>query len=173
MKKLVIALLALLTAGTLHAQTSDNAEWWSYVAAHDGKPGTTRLDMGLRRVAPVSGYPYVIVTGVGYRSSRPDGLPEPGDTGRLDAISEAVATAIGRKTRSIYAGTVIHNLEQLNYIYVIDPNGLGETVAAVYAKLCPGCEIHTEIKADAAWSTYRDFLYPDEETRRRYGLLSY
>ncbi|KAF1040229.1 MAG: hypothetical protein GAK35_03593 [Herbaspirillum frisingense] len=173
MKRIALALLLLLIAPAPFAQALDSAEWWNYEGSRDGHPYAVRLDMGLRRIFPVSGFPYVVVTGVAYPSGRADGLPDLDDQNRLDGISEALAAAIARKTRSIYAGTAAGGREQRNYIYVSDPNGLEELIAGIYARLCRGCKTSTQIRADAAWTVYRDFLFPDEETRRRYGLRAY
>jgi hypothetical protein len=139
----------------------------------NGHAYAVRVDMGLRRVFPLSGFPYVIVTTVAYQSGRSDGLPDLDDQGRLDKLSEALAAAVAFKARSIYAGSAAGEQQQRNYLYVSDPNGLQDVIAGVYARLCRGCKVSTEIRADAAWSVYRDELFPDEETRRRYGLRAY
>lgn len=170
MRRMALALLLSLAAAA-HAQEAP--DWWNYQGERDGRPYAVRVDMGLRRVFPLSGLPYVVVTGADYRTTRADGLPELDDLGRLDALSDALAAAIARKTRSIYAGSTARDGRQRSYVYVSDPNGLNEVVAGVYAALCKGCTTSTEIRADAAWSAYRDALFPDEETRRRYGLRAY
>lgn len=165
------ALLALLLS--LPVRSQEAPDWWSYQSTRDGRPYEVRVDMSLRRVFPLSGLPYVVITGVSYQSGRTDGLPESNDQVRLDTLAEALAAAVGRKTRSIYAGSAVRDLQQRNYFYVTDPNGLKDVIAAVYARLCNGCKTSTEIRADAAWSVYRDALFPDEETRQRYGLRAY
>lgn len=168
-----LLLAALLSLAALPGRAQETPDWWNYQSVREGKPYAVRVDMGLRRVFPLSGLPYVVITGVAYQSGRADGLPDLNDQERLDALSEALAAAIGRKTRTIYAGSVARDQQQRNYLYVTDPNGLQEVIAAVYAKQCRGCKTSTEIRADAAWSVYREALFPDEETRQRYGLRAY
>lgn len=173
MKRLALALLLSLAAAVPAAQAQEDPDWWNYQSERDGRPYAVRVDMGLRRVFPLSGLSYVVVSGVAYQPAGGDGLPGLDEQARLDALSEAVAAAIGRKTRSIFAGSTARDGQQRSYVYVSDPNGVGEVVAGVYAKLCKGCAASTEIRADAAWSAYREALFPDEATRRRYGLRAY
>jgi hypothetical protein len=170
MKRIALALLLSLAA--MAAQAQEDPDWWNYQSERDGRPYAVRVDMSLRRVFPLSGLPYVVVTGTDYAAGA-DGLPGADEQRRLDALSEALAAAISRKTRSIYAGSAARDGLQRSYIYVSDPNGIAEIAAGVYARLCKGCKNAAEIRADAAWSAYRDALFPDEETRRRFGLRAY
>ncbi|OWY27476.1 DUF695 domain-containing protein [Herbaspirillum robiniae] len=170
---LVLGLVCTLLLGAQAARAQEPPDWWNYESTRDGHAYAVKVDMGLRRVFPLSGFPYVIVTGVAYASARGDGLPELNDLSRLDALSEALAAAVAYKTRSIYAGSAVREGQQRNYFYVSDPNGVEDVIAGVYAKLCRGCQVSTEIRADAAWSAYRDYLFPDEPTRQRYGLRAY
>ena len=58
----------LLINVVANAEPLASAEWWSYLAAYDAGPGSIRLDMSLRQIAPVKGFPHHIVTGVRYTS---------------------------------------------------------------------------------------------------------
>lgn len=162
--------LLLLTSAAACAQPSESNEWWSYLAEYDAGPGSIRLDLKLRKNPPIKQFPYVVVSGVTYTSSRKDGLPEAGDIDRINGISTALVSAIARHSPSIHAGTFTHNFEQLNYIYVPNGEGLAAVIGKVYGKLCAGCKTYTNIKKDPAWSAYREFLYPNEVTRKHYRL---
>jgi hypothetical protein len=171
MKKILLGASLFLACVVTHAQSSPKPDWWTYLASYEaGRPGSIRVDLALRKVAPVEGYSHVIVTGVTYTSAQKDGLPEPKDLARLNKISAAVVAAIGKKTPSIHAGTFTHNFEQLNYIYVRNTDGLEKLVEKVYAKSCAGCKTHTNIKDDPTWTAYREFLFPNEATREHYHL---
>lgn len=173
--RLLLPLCLLLTALLSHpvrAQTQE-AEWWSYQAQRNGHVVLIKLDMGLRRNFPLSGFPYVVVTRVSYTPADSDGQPSVEDQARLEAQSEQVAAALGRKTRCLYAGTAFTQGQQQSYFYVIDPNGLEPLVQAVHTRLCPGCKTGMATLSDPAWALYRDQLLPDGETRQRYGLRSY
>ena len=160
----------LLTNLASNAEPLASAEWWSYLAAYDAGPGSIRLDMSLRKTAPVEGFPHLIVTGVTYTSTQRKGLPEAEDLDRLNQISSAVVAAIAAKTPSIHAGTFTHDFEQLNYIYVSNVEGISDVVKNVYSQRCPGCKTYTNLKNDASWSAYREFLFPNEATLKHYGL---
>src|SRR5574340_1558606 len=58
--------------------------WWPYLASYDAGPGSVRVNLGLRKQAPLAGYPYLVVTGTTYTTTRPDGLPSAGDLERLN-----------------------------------------------------------------------------------------
>ena len=170
MKRILIGISLLLTNVVASAQANASAEWWSYLGAYDAGPGSIRLDMSLRKTAPVEGFSHLIVTGVTYTSTQRKGLPEAGDLDRLNQISSAVVAAIAAKTPSIHAGTFTHDFEQLNYIYVSNVEGIAEVVKNVYSQRCPECKTYTNLKDDASWSAYREFLYPNEATLKHYGL---
>jgi hypothetical protein len=171
MKKFLLGASLFLACAVTHAQSSPKPDWWNYLASYEaGRPGSIRVDLALRKVAPVEGYSHVIVTGVSYTTTQKDGLPDAKDLDRLNKISNAVVAAVAKKTPSMFAGTFTHNFEQLNYIYVRNADGLEKVVENVYAKLCAGCKTSTNIKSDPTWSAYRDFLFPNEATRTHYGL---
>jgi hypothetical protein len=170
MKRILIGIAMLLTSVVANAEPYASAQWWSYLAAYDAGPGSIRLDLKLRKIAPVKGFSHLVVTGVTYTSTQRNGLPEPGDVDRLNEISSAVVAAIAAKTPSIYAGTFTHDFEQLNYIYVPNGEGIAEVVKNVFSQRCPGCKTYTNLKDDASWSAYREFLFPSEVTIKHYGL---
>ena len=172
MKRALLLTLLLLLARHGLAQDPE-PEWWNYQAQRGDRLTVVKLDMGLRRSFPLSGFPYVVVTRVSYAPGTPDGLPALAEQDRLEALSDQMAAAIGKKTLSIYAGTAFSQGQQQSWFYVTDPNGLEAVVAGVHAQLCQGCKTSTAILADPAWALYRDQLLPDGETRQRYGLRSY
>lgn len=169
-KKIWIGISTLLGCASACAQPPASSEWWSYLAAYDAGPGSILLDLTLRKIAPVKEYSHLIVTGVTYTSTQKDGLPDVDDLDRLNRISRAVVAAIAHKTPSIYVGTFTHNFEQLNYIYVPNVDGIAVVIDKVYSKFCAGCKTYTNIKSDPSWSAYQEFLFPNEATRKHYGL---
>ncbi|HEX8615385.1 MAG TPA: DUF695 domain-containing protein [Telluria sp.] len=145
--------------------------WWSYIAEYEEGPGSILLDLRLRVIAPVENYRHVVVTGPSYTSTRCDAFPDTEEFGRVSALSDAVCAAIAAKTPSIFAGRFTCHFEQLSYVYVQDPTGLAEVIAGVYATLCPAGKTYTNIKEDASWAAYLDFLFPNAATRQFYGVL--
>lgn len=169
--RIILAGLSLLMACAMaSAQPAGREQWWSYLATYDEGPGSIRVDLKLRKAAPVKGFPYLVVTGVPYVSSREDGLPSVAELNRVNAISMAVVDAIAGKSPHIYAGTFTHNRQQLNYIYVPKLDGMSAVIDEVYRRLCAGCKTYTNLKHDPEWAGYREFLFPNEVTRLHYGL---
>lgn len=168
---LLMALMALMARGA--SAQDQEAEWWSYQTQRNNHAYAVKLDMALRRTFPLAGFPYVVVTRVAYAPDTAEGLPPLPEQDRLEALSEQVAAAIGKKTRSLYVGTAFSLGQQQSWFYVTDPTGLEPVVADIHARFCQACKTSTVTLSDPTWALYRDQLLPDGETRQRYGLRSY
>jgi len=142
--------------------------WWPYLASYEAGPGSIRVNLGLRKHVPLSGYRHLVVTGTTYDTTRPDGLPDTKDFHRLNALSEKVVAAIETTSPSIYVGTFTHNREQLHYVYVTNPSRIEAVLGTLYLAVCPGCKPYTNIKEDPSWSAYTQFLYPNQATLEFY-----
>ena len=136
--------------------------WWPYLASYEAGPGSIRVNLGLRKQSPLVAYPYLIVTGTTYTSSRADGLPEPKDLERLNALSELVVAEINKISPSVYVGTFTHNREQLHYVYVKDASRIKSVLDNLYLTRCKGCKTYFNNKHDPTWSAYNEFLYPNQ-----------
>lgn len=161
----VSALLAVSAVGQAFAAD----QWWTYLASYEEGPGSIRVDLALKKQAPLTDYQFVVVTGTTYTSSGKQGLPEVDDLDRLNNLSKKVIATIGSKSPFIYAGTFSQNFEQLHYVYVKNVVGVEEALNSLYREACPRCKTYTKIKQDSTWSAYLDFLYPNQVTRDHYG----
>ena len=159
--KRTLLLIGLICSLICSAQEED---WGTYIAEYEGKPGTTLVDMGLKSSAPLSGYPYILVTGVKYKNCREDGFPEQGEFEKLYAISDAIGAKL--KSLKLYkmAGTFTHNCERLDYYYISDTSNLRNNLASFYKTKFPSYTYYISIKTDKDWNAYLDFLYPSEIT---------
>jgi len=139
--------------------------WWTYLADYDGTPGSIVLDMALKEQAPNPTYPKLIVTGVSY-PSLPDrsGLPGTAQLDSLSDISDKRLAMIRQRCTAVLAGSFTHKNERLDYIYVSDAKGLEEALRAFYAKECPTRQPYINVKDDAQWQAYLEFLYPNAQT---------
>lgn len=142
--------------------------WWPYLASYESGPGSTRVNLGLKKQVPVSEYPYLVVTGPRYKASGTEGFPGQAEIDRLNVLSTKIVDAIAAVSPSIYAGTFTHQSEQLHYVYVKKRDGIESALKIVYAKSCQGCKVYTNIKHDPTWSTYSNFLYPNPRTLEFY-----
>lgn len=169
--KRIVGFIAVACTATLGlTEPSPNEQWWSYLAEYDAGPGSVLLNLALRKQAPMTDYPHIVVTGTTYVSSQRLGLPEAADLGRLSLLEEKVLAAIAKKSAYIYAGTFTYNFEQLHYVYVKNPSEISQALADVYREHCPSCKTHIRIKSDPAWSAYSKFLFPNEATLKHYGM---
>jgi hypothetical protein len=159
-----------LVLATMSTFVQGSERWWSYLASYDAGPGSILVDLSLSKRAPVSEYPFVVVTGTTYASTERQGLPEESDTNRLKELHERIVAAIAKQSPYIDAGTFTYNFEQLHYVYVKDPAGISQALADLYRTQCPDCKTYTNIKRDPTWAAYLEFLFPNQSTREHYGL---
>lgn len=151
-------------------QTFAAEQWWTYLASYAEGPGSIRVDLALKKQAPLTDYQFVVVTGTTYTSSGKQGLPEVEDLERLNNLNTKVIATIGSKSPFVYAGTFTQNFEQLHYVYVKNIVGVEDALNNLYREACPQCKTYTKIKQDSTWSAYLAFLYPNQATRDHYGL---
>lgn len=158
----------MLVTSLLPVKASANDFWWPYLAAYESGPGSIRVNLGLKKSAPVPQYEQLVVTGVTYASKSIDRLPDAETIEKLNILSEKVISSISKLSPSIYVGTFTHNNEQLHYIYVKDSSKINNALKELYATACVGCKTYINIKQDPSWSAYNEFLYPNQETLKFY-----
>ncbi len=161
---LKILCLILIGATTTIAQDRDE-EWDAYIAFYeDGHPGSTTLRMDLIDKAPIEEFPYVLVTGITYETSREDGFPE-GETFQiLYKLEDELVELVAKETESVIVGSFTYKQERLEYLYIKGEVGLKRKIEDFYAENFPEYEFYLKIEEDKDWSHYREFLYPNEET---------
>lgn len=148
---------------TIDTATGDG-EWETYLAQYDGSAGSTVVDMSLIRRAPVSGYSYVLITGVQFTKCK-DGLPTQDAFAGLYEVGDSVEAVMNAHTKAIHAGTFTHECKRLDYYYLTDTTGIRAKLTKLYVLSFPGYEASIHIKEDKAWEGYVNFLYPNEATR--------
>ena len=139
--------------------------WWTYLAEYDGTPGSTMVNLALKKSAPRSDYPILLVTGVSYESPPTNsGLPKPDELNALNELSDKRKGFINQHTKAIFAGIFTHKNDRLDYFYITDSNGLGAALSNFYQTECPARKPYINIKPDEHWEAYLDFLYPNSQT---------
>ena len=151
-------------------ETSSKDFWWTYISSHDLGPGSIRVNLGLQKQSPLPDYPYLVVTGTTYTTTRADGLPDVVDLERLNVLSYSIVDAIQKTSPAIYVGTFTYNHEQLHYVYVKDTTQIETVLGSLYLTDCPGCKAYTNIKQDLLWTGYSEFLYPNQTTFEFYRM---
>ncbi len=138
--------------------------WDVYLAQYEKGPGSTTVNMDLIKFAPKKGLAFVLVTGVTTANCREDGFPNSFEFERLYQVSEAVETKVKELTKFELAGTFTYQCERLDYIYVSDTTSIRSELAQLYNSQFPHYKYYINLRADADWEAYREFLYPNEET---------
>ena len=162
------SVLLFMLSGILPLQTlaqQDTESWDTYIASYEnGIPGSVTLRMDLVNQAPVSKYPYVLLTGILYETSRDDGFPEQSTFKLFSKLSDDLKKVIDAQTENLSVGTFTHNKERLEYYYLADTVGLRVRLEAMYETLYKGQSPYIGIEPDPNWEHYLEFLYPNQET---------
>lgn len=169
MKRLISQLAALSTFVCRKAvqEPSESTQWFSYLADYDSCPGSTVLNMSLKKTAPLRDYTKLIVTGV-HCTPEDKGLPNVEDLDFLNELAEKRLILIRKMTQAIHVGTFTLQGERLDYIYVKNSTGIDSLLKKFHKQHAPRMKSYTNIKDDPKWEAYLDFLYPNEATRQFY-----
>ncbi len=160
MKFFLLSLL-LLSFGTISAQQEN---WDVYMAQYQKKPSSITLDMGLKTVAPIKTLPYSVITGVSFRNCDSIGMPVKREFPNLYKVSDSVKALIDRATTNKMAGTFTYVCQRFDYYYVSDTANLRKQLTELYAAYFPLYKFYINIKEDKNWTSYLEFLYPNEAT---------
>jgi uncharacterized protein (TIGR01619 family) len=139
-----------------------NAYWDTYVAEYENGPGSVTLNMDLIDQAPLSKFPFVLVTGVTFNNCGADGFPTEPEFDSLYGVSDTITDLLSCSIEMVYAGTFTHECQRLNYIYVTDTIGLRSLLTQKYKTRFKNYIPYINIKEDKKWEAYLEFLYPNE-----------
>jgi Family of unknown function (DUF695)/Regulator of ribonuclease activity B len=140
-------------------------EWDVYMAKYDKGPGSTMLNMALKRIAPIKNLPFIVVTGVKFKDCNADGFPTEKEFVTLYKVSDSVKAIMDGATKNNLAGTFTYQCERLDYYYVADTTRIREKLRKLYDVHFKSYTPYTNIKTDKEWQFYLEFIYPNEETR--------
>lgn len=160
-KNLVIIFLILFCFSI--TSFSQNGNWDVYLAQYNNGPGSTVLNMDLVNVAPKDDLPYIVITGVTFKDCGEDGFPSQSEFKKLYEIDDLINSLISNDTKSEYAGIFTYQCERLNYFYVQDTTNIRSSLIKLYNKKFDDYKFYINIKKDAEWGAYLNFLYPSEE----------
>lgn len=160
MKILSVLAAMIVLPCSLFAQEEN---WDTYVAQHEGKPGSVMLDMSLKAKAPIKEFPFVLVAGVSFGNCGVDGLPFTREFANLYKISDSILAVVNGFGKNKLAGTLTRKCRRLDYYYTTDTIGLREELTKYFQRLLPGYTPFIAIKLDEEWTTYLNILYPNED----------
>jgi hypothetical protein len=159
-------ILSLILFVLIDLSANGQAENWdTYMSKFGDKPGSVLVDMGLINNAPDKKYPFLVITGPRAQSCDKKGIPAKEEISSLEDILAATGNFLTGVTAEVLAGTFTYNCERLNYYYVKDTLNIRNAIMRLYNRTYPNYSYAINIKYDPAWTIYRTFLYPSEETR--------
>lgn len=135
--------------------------WEVYMAQYEKGPGSTIVNMDLKKMAPDKGLPFLFSAGVFFTDCS-DGLPSVKELNVLNEISDSIVALVNRLIKNTLVGTFTYQCQRRDYFYVTDTAGLREQVTALIAKYFLSYKPAFNIQADKVWEAYLEFLYPSE-----------
>jgi hypothetical protein len=157
----IFSLLLIFSVIRMNAQE----EYWDvYLAQHKGKTASILLNMELKKTAPYPDLPFLVIAGVGFGDCTPEGLPTVKEFDNLYRISDSIAAMMKTQGNNKLVGTFTYQCERNDYYYIADTTGIREKLHNKLRQLFPTYKPVINISIDISWSTYLDFLYPNEES---------
>jgi uncharacterized protein (TIGR01619 family) len=134
-------------------------EWEFYLTNIDGKPGSIYVDLGLRKVAPLTDKPNLVWVSLKLTNPREDGLPSNDESKILWELEDALTEQIKSKHNAVDAGSMTSDGDRYYYFFLADTTLYEKTVSEAMVAF-PTYEFDYGVKEDKDWSSYFDFLYP-------------
>ena len=105
--KILFQFLFFTACSSGMAQTGD---WATYLARYEKGPGSTLVNMTLKKQAPDSSLPYLFAAGVKFKNCTPDGLPAATAFISLNRISDSIVALTGRRQGTLLKERIISML---------------------------------------------------------------
>lgn len=138
--------------------------WDVYMAQYENKPGSILLNLSLKSIAPIKTLQFVVISGVSFRNCDSIGMPDKRELTNLYRISDSVQAIVNSSVKNNLVGSFTYLCQRLDYFYVNDTTGLRQKLTTLYKTKFPLYIPYINIKEDKNWTTYLNFLYPNEAT---------
>lgn len=136
-----------------------HTDWDFYALRVDDRPAAIFVDLALASVAPIATAPVMAYVSLALRAPRADGLSSQDEFDALVAVEQSLEAALAGIDGTIYAGRCTTAGYRDFYFYAADPEAFSAAAAqAMRDHPAYACQIGQ--RDDAAWSVYRDFLFP-------------
>lgn len=143
-------------------------KWDFYFAKIDGDIASIFVNLSLEDHAPVPRHAHLMVLRLTMRNPRDDGLSSEDEYAALSVIDDDLFAEICKQRNAIYVGGVTYAGRRDFYYYVVDAVAAGRAAARAMNDI-PDYKYEILSQADAAWTTFRDFLLPSPRDRQRMG----
>jgi len=141
---------------------AQDGNWEVYLAQYEKGPGSTVVNMDIKKTGPDRTLPFLFSAGVNFTNCTADGLPVHDEFKNLNKISDSITALINRLVKNNLVGTFTYQCQRRDYFYVPDTTGLRQQITSLIGKHFPTYIPAFNIKADKEWEAYFDFLYPSE-----------
>lgn len=144
---------------TTQPKSGHQEEWEFYFSNVNDKLGSIFVDLGLRKVAPLTDKPNVVWVSIKMNIPREDGLSSQEESEILGEIEDVLVDKIISKHNSIYVGRLTSAGNRDLYFYFGDTTLYDKTISEVMVAY-PKYQFDFGAKEDKEWGGYLDFLYP-------------
>jgi Regulator of ribonuclease activity B/Family of unknown function (DUF695) len=158
----ILSFIFLLPVIVIAQENED--QWDVYIAQYEKGAGSTLINLSAKDNAPVKALPFLLTTGVTFKDCGTDGFPSSKEFEDLYKVSDSVKAAVDNKISNQLVGTFTYQCQRFDYYYIKDTSGIREVLSVLYKKRFKNYVPFIHIKADSNWSTYTNFLYPNEDT---------
>lgn len=141
--------------------TQDIPQNWDFFFCNvEGKPSSIRLNLDLKKNAPISSHQHLLWIGIPMLNPTQEGLSSDEEYPVLCDIEDALAELIESKN-GIPAGTLKTDGKLELFFYL---SGTEEIISLCEEEIkrFSGYEIYTNISQEVEWGTYFNFLFPDD-----------
>jgi len=144
---------------TSQTNAGHQEEWEFYLTNIDDKPGSIYVDLGLRKVAPLTDKPNLVWVSLKMTNPREDGLSSNDESKTLWEIEDALTEKVKSKHNAVYAGRMTADGGRDYYFFLADTTLYEKTISEAMVAF-PKYQYDYGVKEDKEWSAYFDFLYP-------------
>ena len=134
-------------------------KWDFYFCRVDNKKASIYLDLGYEEIAPVENMHNIAWLTLHMNNPRTDGLSSSEESGILFVIEDELIKMLNNKYKIIYVGRLTNDSKRFIYFYIGDELLVDKSISDFMLQY-PNYTYDYDIKEDADWNDYLDFLYP-------------
>ncbi|ATL46958.1 hypothetical protein COR50_07045 [Chitinophaga caeni] len=165
LRRIFLFVLLICSISTFAQEKVDSSKgkdiWDTYVAEYTKGLGSVMYNQSLKKIAPISSMPYMLMVGVNCKTNDGRDLPTPEEIDQLYAMSDTITTVIKRQVKLFkLAGSRTYHNQRYDYYYVSDTAKLQDKIAEAFHEKFHYYKFHIKFKNDPGWNGYLNFLYP-------------
>lgn len=136
--------------------------WDTYLCRVDDKPAQILLDLDLMARAPLKDYPVLGYISISMQDPDEDGFPQQEEHELFSEIEEFLVDVLTAKESAVYAGSCTTDGRFDLFFYMRFVGGWANSLENALQDY-DDLEWETGLQEDPDWTSYRAFLYPDDQ----------